>query len=68
MKATLMTAPRGLDVLTLSVVAAAPMLVHTRHRVQWKVIGAIILAACVTVPRRRTTWTRTRSAPVPALH
>ncbi len=37
-------------ILVLESVAAAPMLVQTRHRVQWKVIGAIILAACVTVP------------------
>ncbi|HVG04501.1 MAG TPA: sulfite exporter TauE/SafE family protein [Burkholderiaceae bacterium] len=37
-------------ILVLESVAAAPMLVKTRHRVQWKVIGAIILAACVTVP------------------
>ena len=37
-------------ILVLESVAAAPMLVQTRHRVQWKVIGAILLAACVTVP------------------
>jgi len=37
-------------ILVLESVAAAPMLVQTRHRVQWKVIGTIILAACVTVP------------------
>ncbi|MBA2547809.1 MAG: TSUP family transporter [Burkholderiaceae bacterium] len=37
-------------ILVLESVAAAPMLVQTRHRVQWNVIGAIILAACVTVP------------------
>ena len=37
-------------ILVLESVAAAPMLMQTRHRVQWKVIGAIFLAACVTVP------------------
>jgi len=37
-------------ILVLESVAAAPMLVQTRHRVQWKVIGAILLAACLTVP------------------
>ena len=37
-------------ILVLESVAAAPMLVQTRHRVQWKVIGIIILAACLTVP------------------
>ncbi len=37
-------------VLVLESVAAAPMLVQTRHRVQWKMIGTILLAACVTVP------------------
>ncbi len=37
-------------VLALESVVAAPMLMRTRHRVQWRVIGAIIAAACVTVP------------------
>src|SRR5829696_4312170 len=37
-------------ILVLESVVAAPMLVQTRHRVQWKVIGAIIFAACLTVP------------------
>ena len=37
-------------ILVLESVAAAPMLVQTRHRVQWKMIGTILLAACVTVP------------------
>ena len=37
-------------ILVLESVAAAPMLVHTRHHVQWNVIGAIIVAAGVTVP------------------
>ena len=37
-------------ILVLESVSAAPMLVQTRHCVQWKVIGAIILAACATVP------------------
>lgn len=37
-------------VLMLESFAAAPMLVQTRHHVQWNVIGAILLAACVTVP------------------
>ncbi|MBA2548778.1 MAG: sulfite exporter TauE/SafE family protein [Burkholderiaceae bacterium] len=37
-------------ILVLESVAAGPMLVQTRHRVQWNVIGAILLAAAVTVP------------------
>ncbi len=37
-------------VLLLESVAAAPMLLQTWRRVQWRVIGAIILAACATVP------------------
>ena len=37
-------------VLVLESVAAAPMLWQTRHLVHWKMIGAILLAACVTVP------------------
>ena len=36
-------------VLLLESVVAAPMLVQTRHRVQWRVIGPIVLAACATV-------------------
>lgn len=36
-------------VLLLESVVAAPMLVQTRHRVQWRVIGPIVLAACSTV-------------------
>jgi uncharacterized membrane protein YfcA len=37
-------------VLVLESVAAAPMLWQTRHLVHWKMIGAILLAACLTVP------------------
>jgi uncharacterized membrane protein YfcA len=37
-------------VLLLESVVAAPMLVHTRHLVHWRVIGAILAAACATVP------------------
>ena len=37
-------------VLVLESFAAAPMLWQTRHLVHWKMIGAILLAACVTVP------------------
>lgn len=37
-------------ILVLESVVAAPMLVQTRHLVQWKVLGSILLAACVTVP------------------
>ena len=37
-------------ILVLESVAAAPMLVQTRHLVHWKMIGAILLAACATVP------------------
>ena len=37
-------------ILVLESVAAAPMLIQTRHLVHWKMIGAILLAACVTVP------------------
>ena len=37
-------------VLVLESIAAAPMLWQTRHLVHWKMIGAILLAACVTVP------------------
>jgi len=37
-------------VLLLESIVAAPMLIETRHQVQWRVIGAIILAACLTVP------------------
>ena len=37
-------------VLVLESFAAAPMLVQTRHLVNWRMIGAILLAACVTVP------------------
>ena len=40
----------GALVLVLESVAAAPMLWQTRHLVHWKMIGAILLAACVTVP------------------
>ena len=37
-------------VLLLESLAAAPMLVATRRLVRWKVIGPIMLMACVTVP------------------
>ncbi len=37
-------------VLLLESVVAAPMLVQTRHLVRWRVIGAIVVAACITVP------------------
>jgi uncharacterized membrane protein YfcA len=37
-------------VMLLEGIAAAPMLVSTRHQVRWKVIGPIILVACITVP------------------
>lgn len=37
-------------VLLLESVVAAPILVRTRHLVRWRVIGAMLLAACVTVP------------------
>lgn len=37
-------------VLLLESVAAAPMVVHTRRSVRWKVIGPIVLAACVAAP------------------
>lgn len=36
--------------LLLESVAAAPMLAQLRHLVRWRVIGPIILAACVTLP------------------
>ena len=37
-------------VLLLESIAAAPMLVHTRREVRWRVIGPILTAACATVP------------------
>jgi uncharacterized membrane protein YfcA len=37
-------------VLLLESVVALPMLVQTRDRVRWRVIGTIIVAACITVP------------------
>lgn len=37
-------------VLLLESIVAAPMLVRTRHRVDWRVIGAILAAACACVP------------------
>jgi hypothetical protein len=37
-------------VLLLESVVAAPMLFQTRHRVNWRVIGAILAAACTCVP------------------
>ena len=37
-------------VLLLESLAAAPMLVQTRHLVRWRVIGPIIAAACVAAP------------------
>jgi uncharacterized protein len=37
-------------ILVLESVAAAPMLIQTRHLVHWKMISAILLAACLTVP------------------
>ena len=37
-------------ILVLESVVAAPMLVQTRHLVHWRMIGSILLAACVTVP------------------
>jgi uncharacterized membrane protein YfcA len=37
-------------ILMLESVAAAPMLLQTRHLVRWRVVGVIIAAACVTVP------------------
>jgi uncharacterized protein len=36
--------------LLLESVGAAPMLVQLRHLVRWRVIGPIILSACVTIP------------------
>lgn len=36
--------------LLLESVAAAPMLVHTRRQVRWRVIGPILATACATVP------------------
>ncbi len=37
-------------VLLLESLVATPMLVQTRHLVHWHMIGAILLAACATVP------------------
>ena len=37
-------------VLLLESVIATPMLVETRHLVRWRVVGAILVAACATVP------------------
>jgi uncharacterized membrane protein YfcA len=37
-------------VLLLESIIATPMLVQTRHHVNWRVIGAILLAACACVP------------------
>ena len=37
-------------VMLLESMAAAPMLVTTRRLVQWKVVGPIILMACITIP------------------
>jgi uncharacterized membrane protein YfcA len=37
-------------VLLLESVVAAPMLVQTRHLVNWRMIGAILVAACACVP------------------
>jgi uncharacterized membrane protein YfcA len=37
-------------VLLLESVAAAPMLMQTRHQVRWRVIGPIVAAACATAP------------------
>jgi uncharacterized membrane protein YfcA len=37
-------------VLLLESIVAAPMLLQTRRNVDWPVIGAILAAACVTVP------------------
>jgi uncharacterized membrane protein YfcA len=37
-------------VLLLESVVAAPMLVQTRRSVDWPIIGAILAAACLTVP------------------
>ncbi len=37
-------------VLLLESVVAAPMLIQTRQRVNWRVIGAILAAACAFVP------------------
>lgn len=37
-------------VLLLEGVVAAPMLVQTRERVSWRMIGAIVAAACACVP------------------
>lgn len=36
--------------LLLESIAAAPMLVHTRSEVRWRVVGPILAAACLTVP------------------
>lgn len=36
--------------LLLESVAAAPMLVHTRRQVRWRVIGPILAAACAATP------------------
>jgi uncharacterized membrane protein YfcA len=36
--------------LLLESVVAAPMLVHTRRQVRWRVIGPILATACLTVP------------------
>ena len=37
-------------VLLLESIVAAPMLVRTRRRVDWRVIGAILAAACAFIP------------------
>ncbi len=37
-------------ILVLESVVAAPMLVQTRHLMHWKMIGIILLGACMTVP------------------
>jgi hypothetical protein len=37
-------------VLLLEALAAAPMMLHTRALVRWRVIGPILAATCVTVP------------------
>jgi uncharacterized membrane protein YfcA len=37
-------------VLVLESIVAAPMLWQTRHRVNWRILGAILVAACAFVP------------------
>ena len=37
-------------VLLLEALAAAPMLLHTRRLVRWRLIGPILAATCLTVP------------------